>query len=171
MTLQPLEDVAVSFLRFETETTLALTAAAQQQFLLFEGETTAVEQLVEPPHFVIFETPGPAFTATLDGEKDFLVITSGVEGPPGDQGTAGPQGPPGPPGADGAGSFFQTYSFAIPSTLWVIDLPEGVSALAVTVETYDDSGDPVEANIRRPSASRIEIDWFYPSTGAARVAR
>lgn len=84
------------------------------------------------------------------------------EGPPGPQ---GPQGPPGPEG-DGVDLVF---GFASASTTWVIQ--HNLDSYALNVDTYDQNGQYVEGNVRKVSSNVIEVDFYYPMAGSARVYR
>lgn len=77
----------------------------------------------------------------------------------------GPPGEPGPAGSD----FYQEYSFASPSTTWTC--VHGQNTLGMNVETIDANGDPIEGLVRYLDLDTIEVDWYYPTTGTARVFR
>lgn len=106
----------------------------------------------------------------VDNEiPDVVVITAdGLPGKPGPAGPATP-GPPGPQGLPGAGSYEAVYSFAQPSTLWVIE--HNLGSYAVDVQTFDGNGEPLEANVRFPDENHLEIDWYFPTSGLARLFR
>jgi hypothetical protein len=85
----------------------------------------------------------------------------------GDVGPVGPQGPQGPQGQPGAGSYYEEFGFASPLTTWTI--VHNRNSLGVNVETVDVNGDPVEGFVRALDANVIEVDWYYPTAGTARV--
>lgn len=93
----------------------------------------------------------------------------GPEGPAGPQGGPGSQGVPGEPGVDGAGSYYQTFNFASPSDLWTIEHNTG--SMALSVDLYDTSGDPIEATVVFVDLNTIAVEWYYPMAGEARVFR
>lgn len=69
------------------------------------------------------------------------------------------------PAADS--DYKQTFSFATPTTVWVIDHNQGTDALSV--ELFDAGGRRAIAEVLHPTPNRIEVHWFYPSTGSAVV--
>jgi len=85
-------------------------------------------------------------------------------GPTGATGEQGPQGP-----AGSGTSFELTKGFASPSTLWVID--HGFGTYGVEVHCVDQNGDLIEGNVRYPSEDRVEVDFYYPTAGTARLFR
>lgn len=146
----------------------SVIAAGEQEFLLFDSPTLGGE-LVTPlsQDFLLVEAPQVPQLVTDEGETDVLVLTAG--GPPGATGTPGQTGPIGPPGQDGAGVYFETFGFASPSTLWTI--VHNRNTMALNVETVDSTGDPIEGNVRFVDNNTIQIDWYYPTAGEARVFR
>jgi hypothetical protein len=98
---------------------------------------------------------------------DVLVIpVAGAPGSMGPSGPAGEQGPQGPPGADGTG-YYAEFSFAIPSTTWTIEHNQG--SYALVVETYDNANTLMIGSVSYPDVDHIVIEWYYPTTGTARV--
>lgn len=92
----------------------------------------------------------------------------GPEGPMGPQGPEGPQGPQGDPGQD-TSSFYADFGFATPSTLW--NIAHNQNSYAVHVETLDSGGNPIEGNVRYVDLNTIQIDWYFPTAGTARLFR
>ncbi len=90
---------------------------------------------------------------------------AGNAGPQGEQGPAGGQGPMGPAGL-GAGVVLE-YQFASPATTW--QLQHNLNTYGLAVECFDMQDNPYEATIRYVSPDLIEVDWYYPMSGLARV--
>lgn len=63
--------------------------------------------------------------------------------------------------------FYAEYQFAIPSKLWRIE--HGQDSFAVTVQTFDINGLPYEGEVTYVTSSIVEVSWFYPTAGTARV--
>lgn len=84
---------------------------------------------------------------------------------------AGPLGPEGPPGIPGPGGYYAEVNFASAATTWTITLPVSISSYATNVDTLTFGGDEIEGAVTRPDASTIQIDWYYPTAGTARVYR
>lgn len=95
------------------------------------------------------------------------IAAVGMQGPQGSTGPQGPQGEEGAQGQPGAGSFFASFNFASPSTEWVITHNRGT--YAIVVETFTQSGDPIEGTVTYPDPNTIVVDWFYPTAGEARI--
>lgn len=116
-------------------------------------------------------------TSQIPDEMPVIEISAiGLQGPPGRQGASGspgdqgPPGQPGPPGVPGASELYeQSFSFATPEFVWVITHNQNTYALSV--DTVDTSGDPVEGYVRFVSPDVVEVDWYYPTAGVARVFR
>lgn len=89
-------------------------------------------------------------------------IRTGAEGPPGAEGPAGIPGP---------GGYYAEVNFASAATTWTITLPVTISSYATNVDALTFGGDEIEGAVTRPDASTIQIDWFYPTAGTARVYR
>lgn len=100
--------------------------------------------------------------ASLRGDKG----EKGDKGDPGAKGDKGDKGDPGAPGS-GTGGFLMEASFASPSTQWVIEHNQGT--FGVSVETFLPNGTPIEGNVLYPDANTVTIDWYYPTSGLARV--
>ena len=131
------------------------------------GGETLVEEPAQQDFLLVDAAPTPAQLVQDTGETELLVLTAG--GPPGPAGTSGPTGPIGPAGQDGAGVYYQTFGFASPSTLWTI--VHNRNTFALNVETVDGAGEPIEGNVRFVDANTIQVDWYYPTAGEARVFR
>lgn len=151
---------------------------AEADFLVFD-QPTVVTETVLPADFVIVETPNPPIVALLDAEPDFLVITSdGPPGPPGPTGDLGPVGPPGATGAQGpegpigapgvpGTEYYGEFQFASPSSTWLIT--HNRATYGLSVETFDMNGELWEGAVRYLDPNTIEVDWYYPMSGLARV--
>lgn len=61
----------------------------------------------------------------------------------------------------------QTFNFAIPLTTWTIS--HGQDTKALNVELFNDSGDPMVAEINYPDNNTITAEYYYPTSGSARV--
>lgn len=83
----------------------------------------------------------------------------GPAGPTGDTGDTGPSGPPG-------GSSFD-YTFAIPATVWTIT--HNLNTHAYNVVTFDLDGNETEGEVAHIDANTVEIRWYYPESGLARL--
>lgn len=87
----------------------------------------------------------------------------GPEGPEGPAGMTGPQGEPGPPGSPyGATTFTQSSA----SDVWEFT---HTYAYRPGVDTYDNSGDPVEGDVTFPAPNVVRITFGFPMTGSARL--
>lgn len=105
-------------------------------------------------------------------EEEYAEVTVQAAGPQGEQGPPGPpgsEGPQGTPGIDGPGVYYQEFNFAAPSPVWTV--VHNRNSLALNVETVDAGGEPIEGNVRFLDVNTIEIDWFYPMAGTARLFR
>lgn len=123
-----------------------------------------------PPSSTVEVTPGPAYAVEVNTTTSISELVEvgvvGTTGAPGLPGPVGPEGPQGLPGADVG--YYATFGFASPATLWVMTHGQGYG---VVVETVDQSGDPIEGNVRYVDPNTVEVDWFYPTAGEARVFR
>lgn len=119
------------------------------------GAAVAVVEVVEAPVAAV-EIEGVDAPSVIEVDR-------GTTGPPG---STGPQGPP---GKDGAGTYYEEFSFATPSTTWLIT--HGLNSYAVNVETVDTSGQSLEGTVTFLDLNTVEVDWYYPTAGAARVFR
>ena len=154
-----LVDVPGSVLVMDAEPpALLIEEAAGGDFLIFDPPEAEAVEVIQQPDFILFDAIPVPVTITDENGGDFLVIT-----------TSGPRGLPGEPGAPGTGGFYQEFSFATPADPWVI--LHNQNTLAVVVETVDQNGDTVEGDVRYVNANRIEVDWYYPMAGLARVFR
>lgn len=133
------------------------------EFLVFDTRPNVIQTvLAEPDHIVLDPRPVPKQVVLGGTHEEVLVITPG--GPPGPPGPEGPPGPPGPAGTD----YYQEFGFATPATTWTI--VHNQNSLALNVETVV-NGEFVEGYVRYVDANTIEIDWYYPTAGTARVFR
>lgn len=121
-------------------------------FLLVDGYTITATVEVEADTLLV---QGDRLVETVEAgvQREFTVLVTDPINP------ALP-GPPGPPGLS------LSFSFAVPSTLWRIrhDL-----AARVMTEAYDTNGHEIEGNVRYVDDNTVEIDWYYPTAGTARV--
>lgn len=142
---------------------------ASTDFIVFDTQAVVTETLLAPADFLLVDPPKQEARVVLEGEEDqdILVLTPG--GPPGPQGVQGEPGPQGQPGLDGAGAYYEEFGFASPATTWTVVHNQGTFALSV--ETVDLNGDPLEGYVRYVDINTIEVDWYYPTAGAARVFR
>lgn len=99
------------------------------------------------------------------------VIQGPTTGPNGAIFVAGTPGQPGPPGAAAAGAYYSETNFASAAYTWTITLPVGISSYATNIDTLTSGGDVIHGEVTRPDASTIEVDWYYPTAGIARVYR
>jgi hypothetical protein len=137
------------------------------EFLIFDAPAPIVDTVLAPEDFLLIDEPTVPTVISQETQEELLVITTA--GLPGDPGPQGPQGAPGPPGQDGAGAYYASFNFALPSTVWTI--VHNKDTFALTVETFDQSGTPIEGTVRYVDLNTIEVDWFYPMAGEARVFR
>lgn len=133
-----------------------------------ESSTEPVIQQSTGSDFLLVDPPrDPASVVMDDGTQDVVVITAG--GPRGEKGDQGNQGEPGPPGPPGDGGYYTSYNFAVPNQVWTIIHNQATYGL--TVETFDQSGEPIEGAVRYVDLNTIEVGWYYPMAGEARVFR
>lgn len=152
----------------ETDAPEATLQETENSFVIFDPDVEGGEVQTEALTEFLLVEPAKVITAILAPEyNEVVVITPG--GPPGTPGTSGPQGPPGPPGQDSAGAYFETFNFATPSQVWTI--VHNKNSYALNVETVDTSGELIEGNVQFVDLNTIEIDWYYPTAGMARVFR
>lgn len=131
-------------------------------FVVFDAPAGIQETLEAEPDFVLIDaSPTPAHVRTDEGDLSNLVLQAG--------GRPGSQGPQGPPGQDGPGAYYQEFGFASPAALWVI--PHGRNTFGLNVETVDTSGESVEGDVRFVDANTVEVEWYFPMAGTARVFR
>lgn len=137
-------------------------------FLVFDVLPATVLEVSAGEDFLLMDPPKEQTVVQMEGSTgDVLVITPG--GPPGRQGEQGDPGPQGQPGLAGPGAYYQEFGFASPSTTWTI--VHGLNTFGLSVETVDTQGDPLEGYVRYPDANTVEVDWYYPTAGAARLFR
>lgn len=140
----------------------------ESDFLVFDTTATVAEQVLAPADFLLVDAPRePAQVVLPDGRTEVLVISPG--GPAGVTGPQGPQGLQGLPGLAGPGAYYQEFGFATPATVWTV--VHNLDSFALVVEAIDQQGDPMEGYVRFPNSNTVEIDWFYPTAGAARIFR
>lgn len=136
------------------------------------GASTVIQTDDETEDFILLDDSEPLTRVVLPGAPavDLLVVQpGGPPGPSGPEGDPGPQGPEGPAGADGAGSYYEEFSYASPSTLWTIVHNRG--SFGLNVETVDTNGDLIEGVVDFVDTNTIEVHWYYPTAGTARVFR
>lgn len=66
------------------------------------------------------------------------------------------------------GTVVQEFSFAEASNLWVCD--HTFNRLLLDIVTVDLYGESIIGDVRYESVSRVVIEWFYPTTGTARLS-
>lgn len=84
------------------------------------------------------------------------------------QGARGPQGPPGPPGPPGPLGGEELFTFAVAESVWTCDhdLPSGTP----TVQTFSADGDVIYGDVAFITPTQVQIAWFNPETGFARLS-
>lgn len=139
---------------------------------------TSVE--VDPPGDAVeVQSPSWAFETTTPG-WDFTVVspsTTGnvaspasdvdvllLPGPAGPRGVEGPEGPTGPAGE----GVEQLFAFPAPATVWVCD--HTLNRDPVDVLTVDTNGEELHGDVVFVSSSRVEVRWYYPTAGVARIS-
>jgi hypothetical protein len=111
------------------------------------------------------------FSSVNLGGQTTQVLTPIVTGPPGPAGPPGPQGPQGPAGEGegGATGVYVVYNFASPSDVWTLN--HGLDTYALNVITADQNGEEIEGNVQYIDSNTIEIGFYYPQAGEARLFR
>lgn len=134
--------------------------------------------LVQQDEYVISTTQEDALDGGISQElvlstveqlnEPIVVIASeGYQGVPGPPGPIGPQGPPGPGGGGGGTNAEYLQTFAIPTQLWTIN--HNIGTKSVVVETFDHTGDLVQAEVDYIDDNTITVSWYYPTAGSVRV--
>lgn len=95
----------------------------------------------------------------------------GPAGPPGPQGEPGPAGADGRDGEDGEDALAVEIeqSFVIPDTTWTI--AHNLDTYALDVQTFTSEGDLIEGAVSYPDRNTIAIEFYYPTSGFARIHR
>ena len=134
-----------------------------EDFIVLDVPKSVAEVLEAEPALLLIDAPAVPATVVEEASGDpILVVQSG--------GRQGLQGPPGEPGLDGAGAYYVEFNFATPETIWTC--VHNQDTFALSVETVDLYGDPIEGEIHYlPGGNTIEIHWYYPTSGTARVFR
>lgn len=71
-------------------------------------------------------------------------------------------------GPVGSGAnYFGEFHFATASSQWV--MAHGQNTYGLSVDACDHNGDVIEGEVDYLDANTIQITWFYPMTGTARV--
>lgn len=126
------------------------------------------------PSVEILETANDVYVEVGDcsilavGVEDVLSISNevGTPGPPGANGIQGPQGPPGLPGS--GGNQVANFNFAIPNTMWTIT--HNLGTKDIQVELFETDGiTEKEGEVLYTDNNTIEVIWYYPETGLARL--
>lgn len=89
----------------------------------------------------------------------------GLDGPQGPVGPQGAVGPRGPAGLDS--SFSYIFNFASPVNTWLIN--HDLNTFAINVELFDAGGMEWKAAIRYLDENNVQVDWYYPMSGFARI--
>jgi hypothetical protein len=144
---------------------LALQDEDIEDFIVFDTPSTLSQLLEAEPELIVMDAPAQS-AAVIQEEagEPVLVIQSG--------GRPGPQGPPGADGADGQdgpGVYYQEFGFASPTQIWTI--VHNRNTFGLNVETVDINGDPMEGHVIHVDANVIDVHWYYPTAGTARVFR
>jgi len=133
-----------------------------EDFIVLDVPKSVAEVLEAEPELVLLDAPSVPATVVEEATGDpVLVVQSG--------GRQGPQGPPGEPGLDAAGTYYEEFNFASPLTVWTCVHNQG--SYAINVDTIDFSGDQIEGEVIFVDLNTIEIHWYYPTAGQARVFR
>lgn len=178
-------DLAADVLVFDEPMASVVEEISALEFLLFDAPPPELTVVEAPRDFLLIDEPAPAPTVqSAESDADILVITAG--GPPGPtayqlavvngfvgteaQWLASLEGQVGPQGPAGNGTSYElVHGFASPQTLWAIDHNFGTYGLEVLC--FDQNGDPLEVNVRYPTENRVEVDFYYPTAGTARLFR
>ena len=118
-------------------------------------------EVANEPASVVIDTPSWEFVQEVPDPTTVLVPIAGADGQNGQDGQDGQDGTP------GAGSFLGEYSFAVASNKWEIN--HGLGTYALVVYTFDHQGAEVEGQVVYVDEDHIEVHWYYPMTGFARV--
>lgn len=129
----------------------------------FRSAAAPVDVAVNAPAINRVRIGTPEMPAFLPEVPDPRTVLVPARGPAGPEGREGPRGPAG----DGGGTVHRSYGFAVPDTLWRIR--HDLNTVSLLVELYDTNGDELEANIRIVDADTVEVDWYYPTAGEARL--
>lgn len=163
-----LEDPIQSFVAFEAERRIHEDDEdPTTDFLVFESPLPVVQAVDAGQDFLLIDSPKTLNVQMEDGNSDFLVIfgNTGLPGPEGDP------GPPGPPGADGADGenvpYYAEFNFASPLTSWVITHSQDM--YRIVVETFDQTGAPINGVVEYTDSNTITVSWYYPTAGSARL--
>lgn len=161
----------------------------ETDLIVFDADARTTETITSAPDFLLVDAPLEPPRVVLDGRLDQDVLVISPSGLPGPEGPEGPQGLPGPPGPPGvveldpavlaalqaqiaaqiaaAADRYLEVSFASPTQQWVID--HNLNTYALSVETYDQNGEPIEGDVNAVGLNRVTVDWYYPTAGSARV--
>lgn len=104
---------------------------------------------------------------------DVVVSETGIVGPPGPPGSdgVGAPGPPGPPGPAGSidNLYYEEFNVATPSETWLF--AHNQNTYAISVETFDTGNQSIEGDVVYLDANNIQVNWYYPTAGVARLFR
>jgi hypothetical protein len=149
------------------------------------------ELVIEPDPIELTVTPpAPAVVVVEPVIPELVVAPAGAQGLPGDDGEDGTDGVNGMSayqvavangfvgtedqwleslqGDPGPASVSYDFNFAIPSTQWVVAHNLGTYAIS-EVQTFNQSGVPIEGHVQYPDANTVTVDWYYPTAGSARI--
>lgn len=136
-------------------------------FVVFDVPGTVVE-VTAGSDFLLMDPPQVQTAVQMEGStEDIMVLTPG--GPPGQKGQQGDPGPQGEPGLAGPGAYYQEFGFASPQSTWTV--VHNQNTFGLNVEMVDTNGDELEGLVRHVGLNTIEIDWYYPTAGTARLFR
>ncbi len=121
-----------------------------------EVETPSWQFEVTAPAWT-FNVVTPNTTAALGTATDVDVLL--VPGPPGPEGPVGPEGPPG-------SGVEQLFVVSVPGVLWQLSHSLG---RWVDVQAFDSNGEEIFGDVTLLDGL-VEIRWYYPTAGSARVS-
>ncbi len=142
-----------------SEVTVAngVTAEVEMPDLAVEVDSPSWDYDVETPRWT-FEIAAPELVGAatpVPTELEVLLL-------PGPRGPEGPEGPEGPPGS----GVERLFVVSIPDVLW--QLPHALGRW-VDVQAFDSNGEEIFGDVTLLDGL-VEIRWYYPTAGSARVS-